>query len=192
MNILAFLAFCVVVTYTPGPANVVILATAQNQGPRKALEFVAGAALAIALLLALSAVLSGALLGLLPRVRPVIGAAGAAYMLYLAYRIATSGAPTGADARTGTFATGFAMQLVNPKVILFCLTVVATFVTPYAGSALAQSGLVGVIFAIMCSAMLTWVLLGAALRRFLADHRRPANLAMALFLVYTAWAVLVP
>lgn len=192
MNILAFLGFCIVVTYTPGPANVAILATAQNQGARKALEFVAGAALAIALVLGLSAVLSSTLLALLPRARPALGALGAAYMLYLAYRIGTSGAPTGADARMGSFATGLAMQLVNPKVILFCLAVVANFVAPAAGSVLRQAGLVGVIFAIMCSAMLTWAFLGAALRRFLADYRRLANLAMALFLVYSAWAVAVP
>ncbi|EPR37678.1 Lysine exporter protein (LYSE/YGGA) [Desulfovibrio sp. X2] len=209
MNIVAFLAYCIVVTFTPGPTNVVILATAQNHGPRAALRFASGAGLALAVLIASSAVLNDMLLGLMPRIRLVMGVVGAAYMLYLAYRIYTSSPPrqAAADAsddasetppaafgniRGGAFAAGFAMQFVNPKVILFALTVISGFVTPYASSPLHTALYVLLITAIACSALYSWVVLGAVLRRFLFTYRRQANLVMALFLVYCAFAVLNP
>ncbi len=54
MNITAFLAYCIIVTFTPGPTNIVILSTVQNYGTKKALEYTAGATIAFGLLLFLS------------------------------------------------------------------------------------------------------------------------------------------
>ena len=192
MNILAFLAYSIIMTFTPGPTNVVILATVQNQGTRKGLEFAAGATLAFALLLAIAATLSGVLRDVMPSITPAMGVVGAAYMLYLAYRICTADGSdeTGGDsAASGAFKRGFVMQFVNPKVVLFTLTVITNFVTPFYSSPIELGAFVTLITAIGCAAFLSWVMLGAVLRRFLVANRSLVNVVMALFLAYSAYAV---
>jgi len=198
MNILAFLSYCIIVTFTPGPANVVILATVQNHGTRRGVGYAAGATLAFGLLLALSATLSGTLANVMPWMGPAMGVVGAAYMLYLAYGICTAGESGGAgdtgDAGesgtvSGAFRTGFAMQFVNPKVVLFALTIFPGFVTPHYSGPVQLGAFVMLLTAIGCSAFMSWVLLGAVLRRFMLAYRTAVNIVLALFLAYSAFVV---
>lgn len=189
MNFLAFFLYSVVVTFTPGPTNIVILSLAQNRGPRRTMHFVAGATLAFATLLTISAALNSALFTLTPKIRPVMEIAGAAYMLYLACKIAMMDISGGQDDHGGGFASGFFMQFVNPKVIMFTLTVLSNFVIPHYDSAAQVSLFVGVITVIGFAAFMAWVMLGTLLKRFLAEHRRLTNRALALFMVYCAYVV---
>lgn len=195
MNFLAFLSYCIIVTFTPGPANVVILATVQNHGTRKGVEYAAGATLAFGLLLALSATLSGTLADAMPWMGPAMGLVGAAYMLYLAYGICTAGGAgdTGETSAgstvSGAFRTGFVMQFVNPKVVLFTLTVFPGFVTPHYSSPVQLGAFAVLLTAIGCAAFMSWVLLGAVLRRFLLAYRTAVNIVLALFLAYSAFVV---
>ena len=87
MSLLSLLLYCVVVTFTPGPTNIVILSIAQGEGTRRALVFSTGAAAAFALMLAASAALNSLLAELLPPARPVLQLVGGAYMLYLAWKV---------------------------------------------------------------------------------------------------------
>lgn len=192
MNFLAFLSYCIIVTFTPGPANVVILATVQNHGARRGVEYAAGATLAFGLLLALSATLCGALADAMPWMGPAMGVVGAAYMLYLAYGICTAGEPgdTGAaGSGDGAFRAGFVMQFVNPKVVLFALTVFPGFVTPHYSAPVHLGAFVMLLTAIGCAAFMSWVLLGAFLRRFMLAYRTAVNIVLALFLAYSAFVV---
>jgi len=195
MNFLAFLSYCIIVTFTPGPANVVILATVHNHGTRRGAGYAAGATLAFGLLLALSATLSGTLADAMPWAGPAMGIVGAAYMLYLAYGICTAGEPdnmegAGKDgAVNGAFKAGFAMQFVNPKVVLFALTVFPGFVTPHYSSPVQLGAFVVLLTGIGCAAFMSWVLLGAVLRRFMLAYRTAVNIILALFLAYSAFVV---
>jgi threonine/homoserine/homoserine lactone efflux protein len=192
MNILAFLAYSIIVTFTPGPANVVILATVRNHGMRKGMAYAAGATLAFGLLLALSATLGGALLDAMPWITRAMGVVGAAYMLYLAYRIYAANGQEGTDkdgVAGSAFRAGFVMQFINPKVVLFALTVISNFVAPYYSSPVQLGAFVVLLTAIGCAAFMSWVLLGSVLRRFLLTHRTAVNLVLALFLAYSAFVV---
>lgn len=46
MNIASFIIYCIVVTFTSGPTNIVILSSVQHHGARKTMEYVGGATLA--------------------------------------------------------------------------------------------------------------------------------------------------
>ena len=192
MNFLAFLAYSIIVTFTPGPANVVILATVQNHGIRRGMEYSAGATLAFGMLLGASAALSGSLADVMPWISRAMGVVGAAYMLYLAYGICTADEPSKSDTdgvAGGAFRTGFVMQFINPKVVLFTLTVMSNFVTPYYTSPVQVGAFVMLLTVIGCAAFVSWVLLGAVLKRFLHAYRRTVNLALALLLAYSAFVV---
>ncbi|WP_342561636.1 LysE family transporter [Paenibacillus sp. FSL R7-0345] len=185
MNLTAFLLYCVVVTFTPGPTNIVILSAVQISSIRQVMKYVWGATLAFGLLLAVSALLNRMLVVLLPGVLTVMQLVGSLYMLYLALQIYRMNAAA-QNSSTSSFTAGLLMQFVNPKVILFTLTVIPSYVLPYYSSPFILTVFVIVITVIGFFAFMAWLLFGTLFRAFLQNHRRLANTVMALFMVYSA------
>jgi len=102
---------------TPGPATISLTAAGSAYGMRRSLAYLAGiVAGTIAVLLAVATGITAALLAL-PAVRPVLIAAGAGYILWLAYHIAT--APPLSERQGDLPAPGLAggalLGVANPK-----------------------------------------------------------------------------
>lgn len=135
MNITSFLVYCFIVTFTPGPTNIVILTTVHNIGTKKAMEYTYGATIAFGLLLMISAMLNTILMEVIPKILIVMQVIGSFYIFYLAYQIFKADTSKPAVNQNGTFMSGFLMQFLNPKVILFTMTVIPSFIMPYYGSA---------------------------------------------------------
>ncbi len=188
MNILAFIAYSVVVTFTPGPSNIMIFSTAQNHGTKKALEFVAGATLAFGMLLALSATANSILFNFIPGIKLAMEIVGAIYMLYLAYKIFNMDIGDETSS-TGGFKTGFIMQFINPKVVLFTLTVIANFVIPFYKNPLDIAFFVVILTAIGCCAYSSWVILGSLFRRYMQPYQKQANILLSLIMIYCAYTI---
>ncbi|WP_322922210.1 LysE family translocator [Paenibacillus campi] len=190
MSILSFILYCVIVTFTPGPSNIIILSIANQEGTAQALRYTYGATVAFGLLLATSALLSGVMEAILPRMLVGMQMIGSLYMLYLAYQISRKRKTSSSAATTGrglgTFRSGFITQFVNPKVILFTMTVIPTFIMPYYSAVpTLLAGVLGVTL-IGFLAYTTWVMFGTIFKMFLQRHQRIANLVMTVFLVYAA------
>lgn len=191
MSIASFLIYSFVITFTPGPTNIVILSTVHNFGAKKAMEYTYGATIAFGILLAASAVLNSTLAAVLPTILFFMQVVGTFYMLYLAYQIYGMDASKASTSKTGGFLSGFLMQFLNPKVILFTLTVIPSFILPYYTNLKVLSLSVIAITVIGFLALSTWVLFGTVFKKFLQRHERIVNMVMALFLVYAAvmiWA----
>jgi cysteine/O-acetylserine efflux protein len=186
MNITSFFIYCIIVTFTPGPTNIVILSTAHNFGTKKAMEYSYGATIAFGLLLGISAMLNTVLISVIPKILIVMQIIGSFYILYLAYQIYKMDVSESTEIQTGTFASGFLMQFVNPKVMLFTMTVIPSFVMPYYTTPLALAVFAGFITIIGFCAFVTWVLFGVIFKEFLQKHQKTVNVVMALFLVYSA------
>lgn len=187
MNLTSLLIYCFIVTFTPGPTNIVILSTVNNLGTKKAMEYTYGATVAFGLLLVVSAMLNTMLLTFLPKILLVMQIIGTIYMFYLAYqnyKMDTSASPTVNQA--GTFASGFFMQFVNPKVILFTMTVIPSYVLPLDTSMPAVVLSAFAITLIGFFAFVTWVLFGTIFKQFLQAHKKIVNVIMALFLGFAA------
>lgn len=131
MDITSFIIYCFIVTFTPGPTNVVILSTVHNYGPKKAMEYTYGATIAFGVLLGISAMLNTVLVTFIPKILMGMQIIGTIYMLYLAYQIYIMDTSETTDNKTGTFISGFLMQFLNPKVVLFTMTVIPSFILPY-------------------------------------------------------------
>ena len=69
MNITSFVIYCIVVTFTPGPTNIVILSTVQGYGIKKAMEYTYGATIAFGALLAISTILNTMLVAVMGPVK---------------------------------------------------------------------------------------------------------------------------
>lgn len=91
------------------------------------------------------------------------------------------------DQESGSsFLSGFMLQFINPKVILYAITVISTFVIPYTESSTSL-----VLFALFLGfigfvSTSSWALFGAMFQTFLAKHDRLFSIAMALLLLYSA------
>ncbi len=186
MDIASFLIYCIIVTFTPGPTNIVILSVVNNYGGKKAMRFVGGAIAAFSILLAISAALNSILVALMPKILNIMQIIGSLYILYLAFQIYRMDTSKGDKKQISSFMSGFIMQFVNPKVILFTMTVIPSFVMPYYTSPFMLSTFVLVIMVTGLIAMITWVLFGTVFKRFLHKYQKAVNIVMALFLVYSA------
>ncbi|MED3923438.1 hypothetical protein P4644_27710 [Priestia aryabhattai] len=68
MNITSLLIYCIIVTFTPGPTNIVILSTVNHLGTKKAMEYTYGATIAFGILLAVSGTLNTMLATIIPKI----------------------------------------------------------------------------------------------------------------------------
>ncbi|WP_139997468.1 LysE family translocator [Paenibacillus paridis] len=186
MDVTSFLIYCTIATFTPGPTNIVILSTVHHAGAKKAMNYTFGATIGFALLLVISALLNTILMAILPKIILVMQMIGSGYMLYLAYQIYKRDASKTALNQTATFLSGFLMQFLNPKVVLFTLTVIPAFIMPSHDS---NTGIaLGIISITLIGflAFMTWVLFGAVFKAFIHKYNKTFNRLMALSLAYAA------
>ena len=135
-NVISFMSYVLIVTFTPGPNNIMSFVMGSKHGFARTLPFRLGVAVGFGLVMIASSYLNLFLFSVVPKMRPVAEIVGGAYMLYLAARVLMSkvDAPN-EDAHLTSFPAGAALQFINPKAILYGLTVTATFITPYYHSA---------------------------------------------------------
>lgn len=184
--------FALVSSITPGPNNVMLASSGLNFGFRRSLPHLLGVNLGFTLMIFLVGIGLGSVFQQTPALYSVLKYAGAAYLLYLAWKIANSGALDEGEARGKpfTFLQAAAFQWVNPKAWVMAVGVVATY-TP-------QNGFFAnlVIATVVCGivnlpSIGIWVTFGTALRRVL--HRpaaiRAFNVGMALLLVASLYPV---
>src|SRR5438552_16814133 len=91
--LVAFVVFAAVMCFTPGPNNVMLLASGLNYGFRRTLPHVAGVTIGFAFMIAVVGVGFGAIFTSYPVLQTVLKYAGAAYLVYLAYAIGTAAPP---------------------------------------------------------------------------------------------------
>ncbi len=184
--------FALVSSITPGPNNVMLASSGLNFGFRRSVPHLLGVNLGFTLMIFLVGIGLGSVFQQTPALYTVLKYAGAAYLLYLAWKIANSGPLDEGEARGKpfTFLQAAAFQWVNPKAWVMAVGVVATY-TP-------QNGFFAnlVIATLVCGVVNLpsigiWVTFGTALRRVL--HRpaaiRAFNVGMALLLVASLYPV---
>ena len=102
---------------SPGPATLSLAATGAAYGARRGLRYLAGIVAGMVVVMGIIATGVAAALLAVPGVAPVVAIAAAAYILYLAYRIAAAPplAATVDHDRRPSFGGGLFLSLVNPK-----------------------------------------------------------------------------
>lgn len=191
---LALIVFAFVTSVTPGPNNLMLLASGVNFGFRRTVPHMAGIGFGFFLLLLAVGLGLGALLTAMPVLHLALKVAGGAYLIYLAWRIGTSRSMDSKDeatARPMTFLEAVAFQWVNPKAWVMAVTAMAIYTDP--AHPVLTMLLVAVAFAVVnFPSVSVWAAFGVGLRGFLADPARLKwfNIAMALALVASLWPML--
>ena len=192
--LLALILFSFASSITPGPNNIMLLASGAKFGLRRTVPHMLGISIGHAVMVALIGLGLLQLFDLLPWLRPALMAACAAYLLYLAWKIATAAAPGAArtDARPFSFAQAAAFQWVNPKAWYMAIYAQTHF-TPE-GAGWAGALIVPVVFALVnLPSVAVWAAAGTGLRRWLAvpARLRAFNITMALLLVASLYPMLI-
>ena len=181
--------FGLVTSITPGPNNLMLLASGVNFGFARTIPHMLGIAFGFCSLLLAVGLGLGSLLKAWPTLDLALKIAGSAYLLYLAWKIATSRTLSDgreASARPMRFHEAAAFQWVNPKAWVMAVTAMALYSDPL--NPYASVVLVAVAFTLTnLPAVSCWAAFGVALRQFLADPVRLKwfNIAMGVLLALT-------
>lgn len=188
-QIVTFLAFAVAAAITPGPSNIILASTGANAGVRRGLPCLLGVTLGMGAMLATVAFGIGSLILDRPQVLAVLQWVAVAFLLWLAWKLATARVVAGTNGATIMgFWQAAAFQWVNPKSWLVTASAAATFLSAGA-DALVQSFLLGVLFVLAAlPGCFAWLLFGASAQRFLRTDRavRGFNLVMGALLAGSA------
>ncbi len=189
IDMIPLISFVIVTTFTPGPNNISSAAMGVAYGYRRTLPYLFGIASGFFLVMLAAAYLSSALLGLMPFAEQYLRWIGSGYILYLA--ISTLRADYGFSGNSEdakAFTKGFVLQLFNPKVAVYGLTLYSTFLAGISGH-IAWLSFFAAIFAITAlAATSTWAISGAAIRNSLKKEsfRKVVNIVLTMLLIYTA------
>jgi threonine/homoserine/homoserine lactone efflux protein len=176
---------------TPGPATISLTAAGSAYGVRRSLTYLAGiVAGTTVVLVAVATGITAALLAV-PAVRPVLIAAGAGYIVWLAYHIATAPplAVRGEGAAAPGLAGGALLGVANPKawVAIAAVFASARLAGGAAVDAAAKTAVLTVMIVVINS---TWLAAGASLAPLLRDPWRARWINGALAAVLVAAAAL--
>lgn len=161
--LLCFLGASVALTIAPGPDNIFVMTQGIARGRRAAIITALGMCSGISIhttaaAFGISAVFYSSVLAF-----NVVKYAGAAYLLYLAYktlkeRSVVNLSPADTRPVTALFKRGFIMNVLNPKVAMFFLAFLPQFVTPDTRHFSLQMLLLGGVF--MVQAVIIFCLIG--------------------------------
>jgi threonine/homoserine/homoserine lactone efflux protein len=191
-TLIGLLSFAFVTSITPGPNNLMLMASGANFGFWRSGWHMLGVNLGFAGLALISGLGLASLVTAVPDAKVVLKIAATLYMLWLAWKIAHAAAPGKgrAVAQPMTMLQAAAFQWVNPKAWAMALGAISAY---SADGSLGSILLVVLVFGMVnlpCIGL--WVLAGEGLRHLLTNSRRlnVFNWTMATLLVLSLYPVL--
>ena len=187
-ELLPFATYCLLMSGTPGPNNMMLVANGAHYGYRRTLPAILGTNTGVAVLTFAMCMGLGAVFSAWPLLHQALKLAGTLYLLVLAWKLAVAPAASGRPPGRVGFAEAALFQAVNPKSWIRAVTVASVFMPTQwglAGGALFVS-LAGALIGFPCVSM--WALFGVGISRFLSSpgRRRAFNAIMAASLVVLA------
>jgi len=192
-RMVAFLLFAVVAAVTPGPSNVMLTAAGAAGGVLKGLPCLLGVTSGMALMMFVVPLGLGTLVLGHPLALTALRWCGAAFLLWLAWKIATSSGEASEDRRPVGFAEAATFQWINPKSWLVTVSAAGTYLGAGSGSAVMQSALLGALFFVAAlPSCFVWLAFGATAQRFLRGPRarRAFNLVLGALLALSVALIL--
>lgn len=182
-----FLIYCFITAYTPGANNLLSMSNAIRLGFRRSVRFNLGILAGFAIVMSVCTAFSATLYSYLPKVKIVMQILGAAYMLYLAWKVwkSSSELSTSGD-QEASFLSGMVLQFVNPKIYIYAITAMSLYILPVYHSSAALIGFTVILSLLGASGSFVWALFGAVFCKFFSKHAKLVNVIMALLLIYCA------
>lgn len=189
-NLAVLLAAALPLMGSPGPATLSVAALGSVYGVGRSLPYAAGVCAGTATVLVVIASGVTGMIFAIPGAMPVLTVAAVAYILYLAWRIATAPPPAAREGngKPPSLAGGYLLAIANPKAYAAIGAVYAS-VTVVAGSVAADAAAkVAALGALIVAIQTAWLLFGSAFAATLSNPRwsRGINVTFAVLLVASA------
>lgn len=191
-ELLPLLTYCALMSGTPGPNNMMLVASGVHHGYRRTLPAILGMVTGVATLTFVTCLGLGAAFTRWPLLHDALRLAGTAYMLVLAWKLAGSPAAQDRPPERVGFVQAALFQAVNPKSWIRAVTVASVFMPTQLGvpAAALLVSVLGAVVGFPCIS--TWALFGTWIGRFLGSptRRRVFNAIMAASLAVLALMLL--
>lgn len=185
-TLLALMTFAFVSSITPGPNNLMVLASGANFGLRRTMPHLLGISLGHAFMVLLIGMGLGQIFATWPAAHTVLKVASVLYMAWLAWKIAHAAAPQGAQetGRPFSFLQAAAFQWVNPKAWVMGVTAVTVY-APSGGGPLGALLVASAFCATNFPSVTVWAWMGTQVARWLRSptRLRAFNWTMAVLLM---------
>jgi threonine/homoserine/homoserine lactone efflux protein len=191
--LIAFVIFAVVMFFTPGPNNIMLLSSGLTYGFRRTVPHIAGVTFGFAFMVGAVGVGLGAVFIAYPVLQTILKYLGVAYLIYLAAMIAMS-EPVEPDQEGGrgpmTFWGAAMFQWVNAKGWVMVIGTITAYaaIASFPWNIAIQVTLSLILGVLSCT---LWALFGTALRPILRSRRavRAFNIVMAALLLASLYPV---
>jgi cysteine/O-acetylserine efflux protein len=186
----SFLVYCVINAVTPGPGNILALNTVTSYGWKKGKPLLFGIFTGYYIVQILCAVFVYGVNAFLPNIMGIIKYIGAAYILWLAFHIATGKPAIENVQKSASFTKGFILQFINVKIYMFGITALTGFITPYS-----TEFIVLLFFGVFIATMGTiatgvWIGIGALLQKLYLKYYRIINIILAITLLECVYSMI--
>lgn len=195
--LLSMSLFALIGAITPGPVNIIATSSGATFGYLRTLPHILGATISYTLIVFLVGTGLNQLLTDTPTITEILKYLGSAFLLYMAYKIATSNGDNGNDDNKSSppnFIQGALCQGLNPKAWLVSMSGVSVFVlTQIATDTLYYLLAYTIISFVLCFVGIsTWAIVGHLIREFLAEPKRQRtfNRLMGILLSLTVISIL--
>jgi len=132
IELIPLISYILATTFTPGPNNLTTASLAMNHGLKKTMPYIYGIFIGVYPLMLIAGLFANFLAANFPHAQPILQWTGAAYISYLAYNIIKSSTHINHNQTTPLWGPKKAiiLQLVNPKVLIYGLTIFPVFLWP--------------------------------------------------------------
>ncbi|WP_420318102.1 LysE family translocator [Ekhidna sp.] len=193
MNLVAFLSFIFITTYTPGPNNITCASFGMHLGYKQTFSFILGIVAGFFSVMWICVLLSSVLLEVAPFINNYLKYIGAAYILWLAYHTLKASYTSSSEIKElAKFSRGFLLQMVNPKGIFYGMTIFTTFLYNPNKQLLSHAPWIFVLALVCFSSVSVWTLFGNFIQKYMQNRtlKKAINIILSLGLVYTALQIM--
>ena len=159
-DLIAFILFCSAAAFSPGPNNFMASYSAFNFGIKKTLPIIYGVTFGFPLLIICINFGLSIIFKKYPEIQKIITVAGTIFLIYMAYKIATTKNIQNKEAKNpATFLNIVLFQFINPKAVICAAFITSTFISQ---ENFVKDSIIIILLAIIISflSIVTWSLLG--------------------------------
>ncbi len=192
---MGLIGFGIASSITPGPNNLMLLASGANYGLRRTVPHMLGISLGHAFMVFMIGVVLLRVFETYPIVNTALKVAGGLYMMWLAWKIANAVPPEAGKVKGKpfTFLQAAAFQWVNPKAWIMGITAISVYAPPTMGVVSGAATVAAIFCVVNFPSVTVWAWLGVQVRKWLgsAGRLRAFNITMAVLLVVSLYPMLI-
>lgn len=192
--LIGLIGFAFASSITPGPNNLMLMASGANYGLRRTVPHMLGISLGHAFMVAMVGLILLQVFETYPVLNTVLKVVSAAYMLWLAWKIANAVPPEAKEVigKPFTFLQAAAFQWVNPKAWFMAITAISAYAPQDLGVLIGSLMVAAIFSAVNLPSVTVWAWIGVQVRRWLGTARRLRvfNVSMAVLLVVSLYPML--